>query len=157
MGNTIRLARTGDITGYNFSWIIDGLARDEFFNQREISFPVNKIDGESYTVSVTPIYDPSQDVLVLNKRKALQAHWGITAVNDISLENIESDTIQINVVDTPNIIGATKGSMLASLATHLPGQIVFLLEITLTAFALLLFSSLLFALMPESILTKKTK
>lgn len=155
MENHIVLSASGIPQGYNISWTLDGIPQDDYFSKPELVFDVLKKDGENYSVSVIPIYDPSQQIHVSNTRKALAQHWGVTVSNDISMENVESANVQINVVDTPNLIGSKDGPILANLATHLPGQIVFLLELTLTAFALLMFSGLLFAIVPESMFSKR--
>jgi hypothetical protein len=81
---------------------------------------------------------------------ALYKHWKIIPEESMDDSAKQSATIQLEVLANPAIAAAKNSSFTASLITHLPTQILFLLRITLTAMLLLFVTGLLFAFIPET-------
>jgi len=136
----------------SLEWMVDGMT--EVSDEGGMSFVADKMAGESYDVSVFSFYDRANDAQVNNLRRALKDYWGVSP-SDV-VEDNSSANIQLNVIEGPQVgLKNGKTGIMASLITNLPKQMFFLLEITLTAFVLILSMSLLFALIPESVFEKE--
>ena len=143
----------------SFSWTLDGQIMYE--DSDKLSFTADKAVGGSYSVSLIAdaAYGPDVIKQMNNVRYALQEHWGISPAFSAADDEKLSKTIQLNVVDvSPTTLSSSgRGGIFASLITNLPEQLMFLLKIVLTSFALIFFMSFLFAFMPESYLNKDEK
>lgn len=141
-----------------FNWEIDS-ELEPSSSTNEIVFPVvDKQVGESYVVGVT-VFDKTPKETVNNLRKALLQNWNIapTTYNAFGDRDSLNASIQTDVVENPAAIAAnaSKKGVMASLITNFPEQAFFLLQLVLTAFALIFFMGLLFAFIPESVFEKK--
>ena len=137
------------------AWIIDGQERYEWANQREITFPIDKMEGLSYNVNLTASYKAGSEVEINNLRKALLKNWNIAPEESI-VEEMQEANIQINVL-APAQVSANKNIQggFASLITHLPENLIFLFRLILTAGGLLLLTGIVFAVMPETLFEKE--
>ncbi len=131
-----------------YNWSVDGEIKTANSANSSIAFPASKLSGESYIVNLSAQLNPESKVLANNLRRALLKHWGFS--QEDTIETDMATSIQINVVDNDAIIASdsNKGSLAASLITHLPEQVMFLLRIALTAFTLLISMGILFAFIP---------
>lgn len=132
-------------------WTIDGETQYDLTGATEVSFPINKLVGSSYDVGLLVKYKKGSDNQVNNIRKALLKNWKIEAQNVI--DEKQNVAIQINILDSGAQAIASKNmqSGLASLISHLPENLMFLLKIVLTSGGLLLLTSVVFAVMPGSL------
>ncbi len=145
-GGKIQLGTNGQ-TG--FDWAIDGQIIPEFKDKNQIELSIDKPAGGSYNIGLSTHMLPGSTNQINNTRLALYKNWGVSP-EDVTEEN-KSANIQINVVEGgPIIAKASQNNFAASLITHLPEQIMFLLKIVITSIIMLLSMSLLFAFMPES-------
>jgi len=118
------------------AWFVDGQATGD--TGTNISFPINKLAGDSYTVSFNTLYSQS-----LAFKNLLNKYWGVE-LNQF-YETQLSNTINIDVLQTLPGLSAANSSQppkkfLAAIASGLPAYLIFLFRITLTT-ALLLFGS----------------
>ncbi len=132
-------------------WSIDGETKYELSNKKQINFPIKKAEGENYNIGFNVKYKTGSDSQVNNLRKALLKDWKIEPANLIDEQ--ENVSLQINVVSPGSQKVASKEvqSGLASLISHLPENLMFLLKIVVTSGALLLLTGIVFAVMPENI------
>jgi hypothetical protein len=141
--------------GQDFSWSIDGETQAD--NAEKVKLEVEKISGDNYNVGLllTAAHTTEKDKQANNLRKALLKNWSVSP-ESVSDEDISTD-IQINVVDSPSqiVTKANQTGFFASLISNLPGQLMFLLKITLTVFVLMFSMSLLFAFVPDSMFERK--
>lgn len=139
-----------------FSWSVNGQEKAEFNGRNEISLETNdKEVGDVLNLGLTArqktgAYDLTGQME--NLRFALAKNWGIVAGEDDDQFNGLGETIvQIEVLDgSEGVLASKKGGNFnaASLITHLPAELMFLLRILLTA-ALLLFSAgVIFSVIP---------
>jgi hypothetical protein len=133
-----------------FDWIIDGQTQYDLTNKRELSFPIEKIAGESYNVGLAIKYNVAPDNQINNLRKALLKNWGVSAED--SIEEEQNVNIEINILPGTGV-SASKNTQkgFASLISHLPENLVFLFNIILTSGALLLLTGIIFAIIPETL------
>ena len=131
-------------------WVIDGEAQYDLINKTNISFPINKLEGGSYDIGVLAHFKTGSEVEVNNTRKALLKNWNVEIENAVD-ENQEAN-IQINVLTAGSQKVANKEDQggLASLISHLPENLIFLLKIVLTSGALLLLTGIVFTVLPEN-------
>ena len=130
--------------GLMFEWLVDGekiaAAPD---NQENINFPIAKEPGDVYNVTLNAVYYHSQQV-----RQALQDIWQISQFD--SPETYMSAPIQIEIVENEPIgMKNNPKNFLANLASHIPGQVMFMLRILLTIFVILITTSVVFSFMPS--------
>ena len=135
-------------------WSIDGETKYELSNKKQINFPIKKAEGENYNIGFNVKYKTGSDSQVNNLRKALLKDWKIEPANLIDEQ--ENVSLQINVVSPGSQKVASKEvqSGLASLISHLPENLMFLLKIVVTSGALLLLTGIVFAVMPENIFSE---
>ncbi|HAR99604.1 MAG: hypothetical protein US57_C0016G0022 [Candidatus Moranbacteria bacterium GW2011_GWC2_37_73] len=135
--------------GYN--WTVDGQEMLDYVNQ-DLQITIDKLAGESYNVGLLIDKDTAQSK---NNRMALYRNWGISPY-DSTEENQNAD-IQLNVIANPNqaMVDSKSNFFGASLITHLPAQLFFLLKISLTSILLLLATGLLFSFIPETLFRKE--
>jgi len=138
-------------------WIIDGETQYDLINKTNIVFPVNKLEGNSYDVGILAHFKTGSEVDVNNIRKALLKDWKVEAENVIDEE--QSATIQINVLTAGSQKVAQKNAQtgLASLISHLPENLMFLLKIVLTSGGLLVLTGIVFAVIPGASFEEEDK
>lgn len=138
-----------------FDWAIDGQIIPEFSNQNQIKLSVEKFPGESYNIGLVANITPGSADQINNIRLALSKNWGI-AVEDV-VEEKSNANIQLNVIEGGSqvVASAKKNFFGASLITHLPEQLMFLLKISLTSIGLFLLTGVLFAIIPERVFAKE--
>lgn len=136
-----------------FNWTIDGVVAPEYSDQQTITFPIEKLTGDGYAIELSSYLSPANKAQLTNIRLALFKNWAISQ-EEVPEEN-QTTSIQLDVFADPNAPIAMSGSFGASLITHLPEQLMFLLKISLTSILILFVSGLLFAFMPESIFRKE--
>ncbi len=131
-------------------WNIDGQTQYDLSDKKQINFPINKAEGDSYNVGLNIKYKTGSDSQVNNLRKALLKNWKIEPENMIDEQ--ESVSMQINVVSAGSQKIASKEAQtgLASLISHLPENLMFLLKIIVTSGTLLLLTGIVFAVIPEN-------
>ena len=153
-GNTVTLGATGQA---GFDWAIDGQIMPEYKDQNQIQLVINKAAGESYNIGLSTHLLPGSTNQLNNIRLALYKNWGVAP--EEAVEENQSANIQLNVVDGPGqtMAAATPASFGASLITHLPEQLMFLLKISLTSMLLLLVTGLLFAFIPETLFKEEER
>ncbi len=138
----------------NFDWIIDGETRYEFNNKKEITFPLDKVIGDSYDVGLAAKYNPGSNSQLNNLRLALYKNWNISAQNTV--EEDQEVNMQINVVANSQVSENTNmSSGFASLISHLPENLIFLFKLALMASFLLLLTGIVATVIPEKILEEK--
>lgn len=141
----------------NFNWLVDNNAITEDSaetygfnidnNTTEkistLTLPA-KSEGETYDVTVGALY--TQNNLI---KKALNKYWGVSY--DQFYEKIVSDDISIKIVNFVPLAAnqPTNKKIIASLYSSLPSYLAFLFRIVLTAFVILISSSLILSLSPE--------
>lgn len=157
-GNTMTFkASTYSALNYarTYTWTLDGATMTG--DSDSITIFVDKEVDDNYNLSVSAEMssDASTTTAVNNIRKALLVNWGVVA--DDFIDAATDDSIQINVLDSSMTMNSekTKTGIFASLATNLPEQLMFLLKIALTSFALVFAMGLLFAIIPDSLFDKK--
>lgn len=147
-GSTVTLGTYGQS---GFQWTIDGQIMPEYDNQNQIQLQINKFVGESYNIGLVKTALPSESNQTRNMQKALYKNWSIMPVD--APEESKSANIQLNVVaNSGQTVATAKASFFgASLITHLPERLIFLLKISLVSFGLLFATSVIFAFMPERV------
>ncbi len=157
-GGTVKLAATfypASIENQaGFDWSIDGQIQAELNGKKEIAFPISKVAGENYNIGLVANYNVGPESQLNNLRKALLKNWNVSPED--SIEQQQRVNIQINVL-AGSQIGAAKNTQkgLASLITHLPENLIFLLNIVLTSGMLLLATGLIFAVMPAPLFKRE--
>lgn len=136
-----------------FNWTIDGVMDPQYSDQQTITLPIEKLAGSSYSIELSSYLSPANKAQLTNVRLALFKNWAISQ-EEVPEEN-QTTAIQLDVFADPNATIASNGGFGASLITHLPEQLMFLLKISLTSIFILLVSGLLFAFMPEDIFRKE--
>ncbi|KKQ80924.1 MAG: hypothetical protein UT03_C0016G0001 [Candidatus Moranbacteria bacterium GW2011_GWD2_38_7] len=146
-GNNVTFVAGGQ-TG--FDWTIDGQSIPEFRDKNQIPLTIDKPSGSSYNIGLITYPLPDSKIQTKNIQKALYKNWGVTSQEETEVN--KSANMQLNVVDGvgQSMVSAKQTSFAASLITHLPQQFMFLLKIALTTLSILMITSLLFALMPET-------
>lgn len=151
-GRTVTLSATGQ-TG--FDWAIDGQIIPEFKDQNQIQLYIDKSAGESYNIGLSSHLLSGGTKQLSNTRLALYRNWGVSPENVI--EENQNTNIQLDVVASSlqSLANSKPTSFGASLITHLPEQLMFLLKISLTSILLLLVTGVLFAFIPETLFKEK--
>jgi hypothetical protein len=157
-GGTVKLAATfypaSIESRAGFDWLIDGEIQYDLSGKKEIAFPISKLAGESYNISLVANYNVGPESQLNNLRKALLKNWNVSPED--SIEEQQSVNIQINVL-AGSQIGAAKNTQkgVASLIAHLPENLIFLLNIVLTSGMLLLATGVIFAVMPAPLFKRE--
>ncbi|KKQ53314.1 MAG: hypothetical protein US70_C0004G0031 [Parcubacteria group bacterium GW2011_GWD2_38_11] len=140
-----------------FDWSIDGQIISEYQNQNQILFPLDKMPGESYNIGLSAHYLLGNEDQLNNIRKALYRNWGVAP--EEAVEENQNANIQLDVIaGSGEVVAASKANFFgASLITHLPEQLMFLLKISLTSVLLLMVTGLLFAFIPETLFKKESE
>ncbi|NTW26703.1 MAG: hypothetical protein HGA36_00005, partial [Candidatus Moranbacteria bacterium] len=151
-GKTVTLSAPGQS---GFDWSIDGQIIAEYQNQNQIQILIDKTAGESYNIGLTTHLLPGGRSQLNNTRLALYKNWKV-APEEATEENQATD-IQLDVVASSGqaIAKAKTGIFGASLITHLPEQLMFLLKISLTSVLMFLVTGLIFAIIPETLFKKE--
>lgn len=133
----------------DFDWTVDGVVQSASHNQPNLVVPVTKGVGDSYSVGLDVKYNSGATDQLNNLRKALLKNWGVSPTDTI--ETSDNANIQIDVVSANGTNGASPFiPWSASLVSHLPEQLMFLMRIALTAFLLLVVTGMIFAIIPET-------
>lgn len=150
-GSEINFTTALSLAAVNINWIVDGVIQDEYNNSSAILLPISKKAGESYAVTVSPSPKNTGDAGAAglnNMRKALWNNWGIK-MGQYEQEGKNGASIQVDVVS--DLIGMKdKKGVMASLASNLPKNTLFALEVVLAGFLIIISTSLLFAFIPEA-------
>ena len=147
-GNSVTLLTTVGSVGLN--WVVDGEERPELTDQHQIVLPIDKASGDSYTIELST-YLSSASIDNMNKlRKALYKDWGVSPADSTDQNENQTANIQLDVIGTSVVANAKANIFSASLITHLPEQLLFLLRISLTSILLFFVTGLLFAFIPET-------
>jgi hypothetical protein len=136
-----------------FQWEVDGQVVAQ---TGDLNLPIEKPVGDTYAITLSPVVSAEGIQKLKNIALALYKHWKIVPEEamDESAQK-QGTSIQLEVLANPAIAAAKNNSFMASLVTHLPTQILFLLRISLTAMLLLFVTGLLFAFIPETSFDKK--
>jgi|GEM_PF-1115028 len=150
-GKTVLLQAT--TSGEGLEWAIDGQLRSEYSDQQQIELPIEKNTGESYNIALSNYITPQKVTEINNLRRALYLHWGVPPAESVEDNENQSTSLQLEVIDNPGAAISTAKSNIfsASLITHLPEQMIFLLKISLTSIMIFLITGLLFAFMPKKL------
>jgi len=131
------------------SWFLDGQAVPAP-GASGLTFPVNKLVGESYSVTANSIY--RQDPLI---QQMLNHYWGVRI--DQIYEKQLNAKVDLSVVSVLNGIAAGSNTnttfpkkFLAALSSGAPAYLIFLFRIALTAFLLLYFIRIILSLTPKN-------
>ena len=157
-GKTVTLSGMTGETG--LTWVIDGETVPEYTNQPSVELPITKISGDSYNIVLSTHISPEDAKNKNNIRLALNKNWGVSVANSVDeIAEEQSATIDLNVVENLNTnITEKKNNIFgASLITHLPEQLLFLLRISLMSILVFFFTALLFAFMPETLFAREEK
>lgn len=125
-------------------WIIDGV---EIVPNpgREIVFEIQKKAGSFYNISLEAEYVEPSEI-----RTALAKFWGIPAID--SGEKIFESTMQIEIIPAEyakiDDLKSGKG-FLANIFSNVPEQVLFIVRLALTIVLLVVFSGLIFSLIPD--------
>ncbi|HEX7586141.1 MAG TPA: hypothetical protein VF390_00715 [Patescibacteria group bacterium] len=132
------------------NWFLDGQDGSSFVTGSSLSFPVNKLVGESYSITTNSIY--RQDPLI---QQMLNHYWGVRI--DQLYETQLSGKVDLSVVSVLNgqLAGADANQslprkMLAALSSGAPAYLLFLFRIVLTTGLLLFFIRLILSLVPKN-------
>ena len=138
-------------------WIIDGEIQYDLINKTNITFPINKSEGNNYDVVISTKFKAGTDAEVNNIRKALLKDWNIETESVFDEE--KTAAIQINVLAAGSQKVAQKNAQtgLASLISHLPENLMFLLKIVVTSGALMLLTGIVFAIIPGAPIEEKNQ
>jgi hypothetical protein len=138
--------------GDGLEWSIDGQVMSEYNNQQQIELTIDKTVGESYNIALSTFTTPAMAAETNKLRKALYLHWGVPPAESIEENEYQSASIQMNVIPgVGNSVAQAKSSIFsASLITHLPEQMLFLLKISVASIAIFLMTGLLFAFIPKT-------
>jgi hypothetical protein len=151
-GNTVSLFATGQS---GFDWSVDGEIMTQFKDQDSLEFLVDRPAGSSYNIGLSTYLLDTNKAQLGNIRRALYNNWKVEM--DAPSEENKSTSIQIDVVPvTGQDMATAKNNFFgASLITHLPENLIFLLKISLTSILMLFATGLLFAFIPENIFEKR--
>jgi hypothetical protein len=149
-GNLVTLQATGQS---GFDWSIDGQVIPEYKDLAQIQIPINKVVGESYNIGLSTHLSQTGTKQATNTRLALYKNWGISP-EDVIEENQRAN-VQIDVIGGNSLAVNKNTTFGASLITHLPTQLLFLLKISLTSVLMFLITGLLFAVIPETLFKKE--
>ena len=145
------LSNSASISTENLNWSIDNnvITKD---NAAAYGYSIDdsgvltltaKSEGEYYDVTAGALYAQSNLV-----KKALNKYWGVSY--DQFYEKVISDSITIQMKNfAPLAQGTTGKKILANLYSSLPSYLAFLFRIVLTAFVILITSSLVLSLSPN--------
>jgi len=138
----------------SFDWLVDGETQYEFNNKKEITFPVNKFEGDSYNVGIVAKYNIGPNSQMNNLRKALLKNWGVS--QEDSVEEEQSVNVQIDVLAGDQVgVGKKIQNGFASLISHMPENLTFLFEIMLISAGLIILTGFAFAITPEKVFKKE--
>ncbi len=131
-------------------WTIDGENQYDLINKANITFPINKTEGNSYDVGISTKFKTGTEAEINNTRKALLKDWNVEAESIV--DEKQNAAIQINVLAAGSQKVASKNTQsgLASLISRLPENLMFMLKIVLTSGAFLLLTGIVFAVIPGS-------
>lgn len=119
----------------NVLWTIDDQLAG---NSKSISFNVQKNYGEVYNIRAEALY-----AMPIEFRRALMNKWQISQFNSESIALSHSIQGEIILDDQEDLLSIKNtGKILASLASNLPSQIIFLLRTVLTVFVVVLASGI---------------
>ncbi|NTV41483.1 MAG: hypothetical protein HGA61_04415 [Candidatus Moranbacteria bacterium] len=137
-----------------FDWLIDGEIKYDLSNQKEITFPIDKFEGDIYVVGLSARHGLGPDNQANNLRKALLKNWNVLPQD--SIEQEQNTNIQINVL-AGSAVGLNRDVQkgLASLISYLPENLMFLLRIVLTSGGILLLTGVIFTVIPGQSLKKE--
>jgi hypothetical protein len=152
-GKTVTLTAPGQ-TG--FDWAVDGQIISEYANRNQLQIIMDKPVGSSYNIGLSTHLLPGGKTQLNNIRRALYKNWGVKPEDAVEEEN-QATNIQLDVVAGagPEMAKAKPSIFGASLITHLPEQLMFLLKISLTSVLFMLATGLLFAFIPETLFKKE--
>jgi len=147
-GNTVAMKASftpswiGDYATY--SWDVNGESQAE---NEDLEFSAESEIGSTYNVSAEAVYAMATDEeQVSNIRKALYNIWGVSAQD--ATERYLDSSVQVEVVQNYDEMAKVKGGVMASLISNLPGEMMFLLRLALTAVLMVIVTGTIFYITP---------
>ncbi len=127
-----------------YFWEVDG---DQYANSENLEFLAENGEGSTYDVSIEAVYAMATDEeQVLNVRKALYNIWGVSAQD--ATERYLDSSAEVEVVQSYDELAKAKGGLMASLVSNLPGEMMFLLRLALTAVLMIVVMGAIFYVTP---------